>query len=283
MESFDFRNNGKRLIVARLGDLCWGSLYGPCAKDKIETACSLTEVSFCTSMKVNKMHNINLSFVFGLRAIGKRHSAARKLCSDTGKVLDIEVLSKMCKLFLKKTEDSISRECEKHVESSGAMEPVGVYRIFERSAQMRKLHCVQFYGEGDSESFDAVRNVYGENSVTKSECIGHIQKRVGSRLRKLKLKQKGLGGRGKLTDSFIDKLQNYYGIAIRSNLLTLRLGAHMAAIQFNKGFRGLLDVLNQAQVQVGANTEKGFAQLDEERVSESKRHSLSEVKTLRKK
>ncbi|GFW33769.1 uncharacterized protein TNCV_4052181 [Trichonephila clavipes] len=47
---------------------------------------------------------------------------------------------------------------------------------------------------------------------------GHIQKRVGSRLRKLKLKQKGLGGRGKLTDSFIDKLQNYYGIAIRSNV-----------------------------------------------------------------
>ncbi|GFX80364.1 RNA-directed DNA polymerase from mobile element jockey [Trichonephila clavipes] len=35
-------------------------------------------------------------------------------------------------------------------------------------------------------------------------------------------------------------------------LQTLRLGAHMAVIQFNKGFRGLLDVLNQAQVQVGA-------------------------------
>ncbi|GFY40775.1 uncharacterized protein TNIN_129491 [Trichonephila inaurata madagascariensis] len=27
------------------------------------------------------MHNINLSFVFGLRTIGKEHSAARKLCS----------------------------------------------------------------------------------------------------------------------------------------------------------------------------------------------------------
>ncbi|GFV76978.1 uncharacterized protein TNCV_690481 [Trichonephila clavipes] len=29
--------------------------------------------SFCTSMKVNKLHNINLSFVFGLRIIGKGH------------------------------------------------------------------------------------------------------------------------------------------------------------------------------------------------------------------
>ncbi|GFY55885.1 hypothetical protein TNIN_358411 [Trichonephila inaurata madagascariensis] len=45
----------------------------------------------------------------------------------------------------------------------------------------------------------------------------------------------------------------------------------------------MVNVLNQAQVHVGANNERGFAQLDEERVSESKRHSLSEVKTSRKK
>ncbi|GFU86939.1 uncharacterized protein TNCV_3442091 [Trichonephila clavipes] len=137
---------------------------------------------------------------------------------DTGKVSDIEVLSKMCRLCSKKTEDNISHECEKHVGSSGVMKPVGVYRIFERSAQLRKLQYLQFYGDGDSKDFDAVKNVYGENSVTKFECIGHIQKRVGSRLQKLKLKQKCLGSRGKLTDSLIDKLQNYYGIAIRSNV-----------------------------------------------------------------
>ncbi|GFU69853.1 uncharacterized protein TNCV_112721 [Trichonephila clavipes] len=98
------------------------------------------------------------------------------------------------------------------------MAPVGVYRIFERSAQMKKLQDVQFYGDGDSKSFDAVKNAYGENSAKKFECIGHIQKRIGSRLRKLKLKQKGLAGRGKLTDSFMGKLQNYYGSAIRSNV-----------------------------------------------------------------
>ncbi|GFT86346.1 cullin-4A [Trichonephila clavipes] len=57
----------------------------------------------------------------------------------------------------------------------------------------------------------------------------------------------------------------------------------MAVIQFNKDFRELLDVLNQAQVEVGANTERDFSQLDEERVSESKRHSLSEsISTLRR-
>lgn len=36
-------------------------------------------------------------------------------------------------------------------------------------------------------------------------------------MRKLKSSTKGLSGRGKLTDTFIDRLQNYYGIAIRSN------------------------------------------------------------------
>ncbi|GFT60688.1 uncharacterized protein TNCV_3584051 [Trichonephila clavipes] len=46
----------------------------------------------------------------------------------------------------------------------------------------------------------------------------HVQKRVGSRLRKLKTKTKGLSGKGKLTDNFIDRLQNYYGIAVRSNV-----------------------------------------------------------------
>ena len=42
-------------------------------------------------------------------------------------------------------------------------------------------------------------------------------KRVGNRARKLKKRVKGLGGKGKLTDSVIDKLQNYYGIAVRNN------------------------------------------------------------------
>ncbi|GFU58396.1 uncharacterized protein TNCV_58081 [Trichonephila clavipes] len=84
-------------------------------------------------------------------------------------------------------------------------------------------------------------------------------------------------------ESFNGILWKFIPKDIFVELQTLRLGAHMAVIRFNKGFRGFLDVLSQVQVQVGANTEKGFAQLDEERVSESKRHSLSEVKTSGKK
>ena len=42
------------------------------------------------------------------------------------------------------------------------------------------------------------------------------------RLRNLNKKEKGLGGKGKLTDCIMDKLQNYCGIAIRSNKNNLK-------------------------------------------------------------
>ncbi|GFU70292.1 uncharacterized protein TNCV_643481 [Trichonephila clavipes] len=45
-----------------------------------------------------------------------------------------------------------------------------------------------------------------------------MQKRVGSSVRTLKKSRKGLDGKGKLTDKFIVTFQNYFGIAIRSNV-----------------------------------------------------------------
>ena len=50
---------------------------------------------------------------------------------------------------------------------------------------------------------------YGDKEVVKFECVGHYQKIVGT-LRKLK-KDKGLG---ELTAPRIDKLRNYFGIAL---------------------------------------------------------------------
>lgn len=66
---------------------------------------------------------------------------------------------------------------------------------------------------------------YGNDcAVTTLECVGHIQKRMGSRLRKLKAANKGLklsdktlGGQNRHSPSVIDQLQTYYGNAIRKN------------------------------------------------------------------
>ncbi|GFV18647.1 uncharacterized protein TNCV_2872781 [Trichonephila clavipes] len=62
--------------------------------------------------------------------------------------------------------------------SSSKMEIVGASRIFLRSEKNRRLHYTQYYGDGDSKAFMSVKDTYGLNSVTKFECIGHVQKRV---------------------------------------------------------------------------------------------------------
>ncbi|GFV88311.1 uncharacterized protein TNCV_927241 [Trichonephila clavipes] len=81
------------------------------------------------------------------------------------------------------------------VQSSGiSWKYGGAYRLFERSRETRKLEYLEFYGDGDSKSHLAIKDIYGIDSIGKYECIGHIQKRVGSKLKILKTKEKGLGG-----------------------------------------------------------------------------------------
>ena len=41
-------------------------------------------------------------------------------------------------------------------------------------------------------------------------------------MRNLNKQEKGISGKGKLTNNMIDRLQNYYGIAIRSNKESLK-------------------------------------------------------------
>jgi hypothetical protein len=157
---------------------------------------------------------------------------------DTKKCLDAEVLSDRCQQCQKwqhKTNDprynewKASHNCKvNHTGSANSMETVGAVRIFERSITTRGLKYKNLLGDGDSSTYNAiVEKLYGEDCVpNKLECIGHVQKRVGSRLRRLKSSNKGLklddgkglGGKGRLTDSKIDVLQNYYGLAVRENL-----------------------------------------------------------------
>ena len=109
------------------------------------------------------------------------------------------------------------------------METVGAVRIFERSYVELGLKYKDMLGDGDSATYSSIvdSKPYGDECVPKKlECIGHVQKRVGSRLRMLKNTYKGrklsdgkgLAGKGRLTDAKIDVLQNYYGLAVRENL-----------------------------------------------------------------
>ncbi|CAD7079138.1 unnamed protein product [Hermetia illucens] len=53
--------------------------------------------------------------------------------------------------------------------------------------------------------------------VVKKECVGHVEKRMGMRLRNAKKNHKGIGGKGaeKLTDKVINDLATFFGLAIR--------------------------------------------------------------------
>lgn len=104
----------------------------------------------------------------------------------------------------------------------------GVRRIFSESQTKYNIRYVQYLGDGDSKGFLAVQkdSPYGpECQVEKLECVGHVQKRMGNRLRKLKKKLgtakladgKSIGGKGRLTDALIDQIQTFYGLAIRRN------------------------------------------------------------------
>lgn len=146
---------------------------------------------------------------------------------DNGKVIDFECLSKYC--FKCRNKDINNHDCQKNFDGySGGMEGAGVLSIFARSESLHNVRYVKYLGDGDSKAFSKVcdAKIYGEGiQVEKLECIGHMQKRMGSRLRSLRndLKKKKLAdgktisGRGRLTDLEINKLQNYYGLAIRRN------------------------------------------------------------------
>lgn len=84
---------------------------------------------------------------------------------------------------------------------------------------------------------------YGNVDIQKIECVGHVQKRMGKRLRDLKKNAKGrvladgktIGGKGRLTDVEIQKIQAYYGNAIRGNTNDLvKMRAAVRAIFFHK-------------------------------------------------
>ncbi|GFT32313.1 uncharacterized protein TNCV_4483521 [Trichonephila clavipes] len=132
---------------------------------------------------------------------------------DTSKVLDASILSRFCKFPNKIHSENYKAN---HFVNSGSMEVSGAIEIFQRTESLHDLRYTKFLGDGDSKAYKAVNEMqpYEDTSIKKLECVGHVKKRMGTRLRALKLKMKGkklsdnktLGGSGRLTDADIDKL-----------------------------------------------------------------------------
>ncbi|GFS56961.1 uncharacterized protein TNCV_2661431 [Trichonephila clavipes] len=109
------------------------------------------------------------------------------------------------------------------------MECRGVLSIFQRSETSRKACYTQYLGDGNSKGFLTIKEakVYGDTEVEKLECVGHVQKRMGTRLRNILKMSKGIklsdgkniSGRGRLTLKEVDSIQHYYGLAIRKKFV----------------------------------------------------------------
>jgi len=178
------------------------------------------------------------------RGYSSLYGVVLAIAAASGKVVDFAVKSRICiscqhhaKLdpncdeYKRWAEAHIANgECSKNFDGSAkAIECTAAVEIWRRSVSLHNLRYTTFIGDGDSKSYpDVVADQpYGEDvEIVKSDCIGHVQKRLGAALRRKKkdcghhplCDGKTIGGRGRLTDQLINKMQNYFGLALRNNL-----------------------------------------------------------------
>lgn len=152
---------------------------------------------------------------------------------STGKVVDIQVLSKHCRCPKRFDKEHQPNCAANYAGSSGGMEVSAVVDIFMRSEALHNVRYKNYLGDGDTSSYSTVSQLkpYGPDfTIQKLECVGHVQKRMSTRLLTLKHKtgkqllSDGLtiGGRGRLTGVAIKQIAIYYGLAIRRNTNSLQ-------------------------------------------------------------
>lgn len=161
--------------------------------------------------------NVDVSFDATWMTRGHRSKigAAFVIEINTGIILDFEVLSTYChsctivaaQLKNKKiTQEEFDAKSAQHkgtgkckinfTGSSGGMEPHAAVVMWQRSAQKNKMQYKHIVSDGDSATYNALCSLidgngpYGQEcKVIKEECVNHVSKRVGTRLRSLKKSQ----------------------------------------------------------------------------------------------
>ena len=168
--------------------------------------------------------DISLDGTWKKKGHSSKNGIVTAISASTGKCLDYHVMSELCKgcqTWSKRQDDP------NHTKLSGAMEAVGAVTIFKKALDKNKLRYVSYIGDDDTSSFNEVNNSkpYGDFKILKEECVGHVQKHLGTRLRTLQTTLKGkilsdgkkISDRGRLTDKVINTMQTYYDVAIRQS------------------------------------------------------------------
>ena len=225
LSSFPFKQLNKKVMLA----------YKTAAEGSMKNAAKEAPTSgYADSIPCTR---VSIDGSWQKRGHSSLHGVVTSISGD--KCIDIEIKSKHCfgcKMWERKKGTpkyeiwKLEHNCQiNHEKSSGAMESSGAVDIFNRSIAKHNLIYKEYLGDGDTSSFNDVikSNPYKKQDVLpiKLECIGHVQKRLGTWLRNLVKSYKGtktpVSGKGKLTNKCIDSMQNYYGIAIRSNITSI--------------------------------------------------------------
>ena len=112
--------------------------------------------------------------------------------------------------------------------SSASMERTGIANMFKRSITKNNLRDTNYIGDGHSSVFNTIEESKPcvDTIITKLECVGHVEKRLGTRCHKLRVpwkgkklsNEKGIMGASRLTDKAINTLQSYYRMVGRNNV-----------------------------------------------------------------
>ncbi|KYQ49804.1 hypothetical protein ALC60_11123, partial [Trachymyrmex zeteki] len=164
---------------------------------KIVVSCSSCKPTFIPSCSyIKTAYEINTRFFFVMRLLGIGLRGAMKFCG----LIDLPPTVQQT------TYDMIIDNI--HSAASSIVQLVLKQAVKEEQQEITKQNS----------SDDINAKSYGDEiEIIKKECVGHVQKRMGTRLRECKKKNSGIGGKNKLTAKFVDKLSIYYGLAIRRN------------------------------------------------------------------
>ena len=157
------------------------------------------------------------------RGFSTNHGIGIVISMDTSKVLDKLELCKICNSCSKHAQDDHSTQeykdwyakhkasgtCQKNYDgSSPSMETHIAGVLWRCSISKHNLIYKRMVCDGDSKSYNEVRNTYGDNNlVEKVDCIGHVGKRMFRALENIKKSHTGRlsdgkfigGGGGRLT------------------------------------------------------------------------------------
>lgn len=113
------------------------------------------------------------------RGFSSKNGAVSLIGANTGKALDVEVMTTVCfgcanykgpkeGPAFEEWQEEHSQNCSiNHEASSGMMEVNGIVRIFERSEERANVRFARYIGDGDAKTYPAVVKAkpYGENLI----------------------------------------------------------------------------------------------------------------------